>query len=136
MASTANKNYTYASGKRRSASARVRLFKGEKESTVNDIVIGKYFSGDRMRALWQAPFKLTDNIGKFYVTAKVTGGGKEGQLEAVVHGIAKAFASLDAEKFRSPLKVAGLLTRDSRIRERRMVGTGGRARKQKQSPKR
>lgn len=131
-----NKNYTYASGKRRAATARVRLFKGDKESTVNDVVIGKYFPGNAMRAYWQAPFKLTDTLGKFHITAKVVGGGKNGQLEAVVHGIAKAFASLDAERFRSPLKVAGLLTRDSRIRERRMVGTGGRARKQKQSPKR
>ena len=61
MANT-NKNYTYASGKRRSASARVRLFKGDKESTVNDAVIGKYFSGVASRAKWQAPFKLTDTI--------------------------------------------------------------------------
>lgn len=135
MANT-SKNYTYASGKRRSASARVRLFKGDKESTVNGVVIGKYFPGNTMRAKWQSPFKLTDTLGKFYVTAKVIGGGKNGQLVSVVHGIAKALAVSDSEKFRSPLKVAGLLTRDSRVRERRMVGTGGRARKQKQSPKR
>jgi small subunit ribosomal protein S9 len=130
------KDYTYAAGRRKTSSARVRLHKGNKESTVNDIVIGKYFPGDAMRARWQKPFDLTDTKGKYYITVKVSGGGKKGQLDAVVHATAKAFSSLDAKKFRSPLKKSGLLTRDDRIRERRMVGTGGKSRRQKQSPKR
>ena len=134
--SKAKKDYTSAVGRRRTASARVRLYKGDKESTVNGDVIGKYFSGSVMSVLWKKPFELTETSGKYYVTAKVSGGGKNGQLEAVVHGIARAFVSLDSDKFRTPLKTAGLLTRDARKRERRMVGTGGRARKQKQSPKR
>jgi small subunit ribosomal protein S9 len=130
------KNYTSAVGRRREASARVRLYKGSKESTVNEQVIGKYFPGKVMAVLWQKPFEVTGTAGKYYITAKVVGGGKNGQLEAVVNGIAKAMSSLDRDKFRSSLKTAGLLTRDARKRERRMVGTGGRARKQKQSPKR
>lgn len=134
--STKGRDYTYAVGRRRSASARVRLFKGTKESLVNDHVIGKYFPGIVMTTVWKKPFELTETSGKYYVTAKVVGGGKEGQLDAVVHGIARAFSLLDAKKFRAPLKKAGLLTRDARKKERRMVGTGGKARKQKQSPKR
>ena len=128
--------YTYAVGRRRSASARVRLFKGKQESLVNDQVIGQYFPGKIMRVAWQKPFELTDTLGKYYITVKVVGGGKNGQLDAVVHGTARALSELDREKYRAPLKSAGLLTRDARIRERRKVGTGGRARRQKQSPKR
>jgi len=130
------KSYAYAAGRRRTASARVRLHKGSKESTVNDVVIGKYFPGEVYRVAWQKPFELTDTLGNYYITAKVVGGGKKGQLDAVVHATAKAFVDADEKKFRSVLKDAGLLTRDERKRERRMVGTGGRARKQKQSPKR
>lgn len=134
--SKTKKAYTYAAGRRRTSSARVRLHKGEKESAVNGVVIGKYFEGSVARSAWMKPFEITETVGKYYVTAKVVGGGKKGQLDAVVHAIAKAFNELDREKFRTALKSAGLLTRDSRKRERRMVGTGGRARKQKQSPKR
>lgn len=130
------KDYTHALGRRRSASARVRLYKGKNESLVNGEVIGKYFPGNVMRVAWQRPFELTETLGKYYITAKVVGGGKNGQLEAVVHGIARAMSLENEDKFRAPLKKAGLLTRDHRKRERRMVGTGGRARKQKQSPKR
>jgi len=133
---TKKQDYIYKSGRRRSASARIRLFKGRKESIVNDEVIGKYFPGRVMMSEWQKPFELTGTLGKYYVTVKVRGGGKNGQLDAVVHGIAKALAELDIEKHRPILKSAGLLTRDSRVKERRMVGTGGKARKQKQSPKR
>jgi len=136
MAAKKQTKHTYAAGRRRSASARVRLHKGDKESLVNDQVIGKYFPGEVMRAKWQSPFLLTNTVGKYYVTVKVVGGGRNGQLDAVAHGTAKTLALLDPEKYRAPLKSAGLLTRDSRKRERRMVGTGGRARKQKQSPKR
>lgn len=129
------KNYTYAIGRRKNASARVRLYKGNKESLVNGEVIGKYFPGATMRSKWQRPFFLTNTDGKYYVTVRVLGGGKNGQLEATVHGIARAFTKLN-ENFRSSLKSPGLLTRDARKKERRMVGTGGKARRQKQSPKR
>lgn len=130
------KNYTYAVGRRRTSSARVRLHKGNEESTVNGQVIGKYFPGDAMRTFWQKPFELTETLGKYYVTAKVIGGGKVGQLGAVIHGTARAFSKANSEKYRTSLKQAGLLSRDERQRERRKVNTGGKARRAKQSPKR
>ncbi len=128
-------NYTYAIGKRKSSSARVRLFKGSEENTVNEILIGKYFEGDSARVAWNRPFEETGLTGKYYFTARVTGGGKKGQLDAVVHGIAKSLVKVK-EEYKKPLKKAGLLTRDSRIRERRKMNTGGKARRKKQSPKR
>jgi small subunit ribosomal protein S9 len=136
MAKTKKKNFIYAVGRRRSASARIRLFKGGQESLVNEMPIGKYFPGEAMRVLWQKPFALTETLDKYYITVRVRGGGKKGQLDAVIHGTARALEKAKPEKFRLPLKRAGLLTRDPRIRERRKVGTGGRARRQKQSPKR
>ena len=128
-------NYIYAVGRRRSASARVRLHKGNLENTINSLVIGKYFPGEGARVIWSKPFELTQTSNKYYVTVKVVGGGKNGQLEAVVLGISRALALVN-DKFRPILKKAGLLTRDSRIRERRKVGMGGKSRRQKQSPKR
>lgn len=128
--------YTYSVGKRKEASARVRLFKGKGESTVNGISIEKYFPGAVMKDFWTKPFRVLDVSDKYFVTVKVSGGGKKGQLDAVVHGISKVLEKESREKFRKPLKSAGLLTRDSRIRERRKSGMGGKARRKKQSPKR
>ncbi len=129
-------NYTYAVGRRRSASARVRLFKGKEKSMVNNIPIEEYFPNEVDKIKYEKPFKLTETLGKYYVTVKVVGGGKQGQLDAVIHGIARTFNALNREKYRPAVKKAGLLTRDSRVRERRKVGTGGKARRKKQSPKR
>lgn len=123
-------------GKRRGASARVRLFKGNKDNLVNEVPMTKYFPGELVKVAWSRPFELTETAGKYFVTVKVGGGGKKGQLDAVVHGISKALSLVKPDKFRPILKKAGLLTRDSRIRQRRMVGTGGKARRKKQSPKR
>jgi small subunit ribosomal protein S9 len=136
MPKKSQKKYTSAIGRRRSASARVRLFKGRTSSTINEKPIEEYFPGKVFESKWKKPFELTQTLGKYYVTVKVIGGGKSGQLDATVHGIARAFSLLDKDKYRTPLKSAGLLTRDARIRERRKVGTGGKARRKKQSPKR
>lgn len=129
-------SYTYAIGKRKSASARVRLFHGKGENVVNGMPMEKYFSGEINKVTWEKPFGLTETTGKYYVTVRVFGGGMHAQLEAVALGIAKAFSLAKKEEFRPILKKAGLLTRDSRVRQRRMVGTGGKARRMKQSPKR
>ena len=129
-------NYTFSVGRRRAASARVRLFKGKGENQVNGISIEQYFPGVINKVAWSQPFKLTETEGKYFVTVKVAGGGKNGQLDAVILGISRALALAEKEKFRPPLKKAGLLARDSRIRERRKVGMGGKARRKKQSPKR
>jgi len=127
--------YKYAVGRRRTASARVRLFKGKGASTVNGKLIEEYFPGAVSKDVWSKPFKVVDVANDYYVTVKVVGGGKKGQLEAVVHGISRALVE-EKSDFRTPLKSAGLLTRDARIRERRKVGMGGKSRRKKQSPKR
>ena|SRR3989339_78457 len=124
----AKQNYTFAVGRRKTSSARVRLFKGVGENTIN----GKKING----SLVDKPFKVADCVGKFYLSAVVVGGGKVSQLQAVVHGVSRALVKLDPEKYRIPLKKEGLLMRDPRERLRRMVGTGGKARRKKQSPKR
>ncbi len=129
------KDYIYALGRRKSASARVRLFKGSGDNMVNDQLIGKYFPGAGAKVAWQKPFELASILGKYYMTIKVVGGGKKGQLEASILGISRAIASISDET-RKAIKKAGLLTRDPRERERRKVGTGGKARRKKQSPKR
>jgi small subunit ribosomal protein S9 len=134
MAKIKKINYIYAVGRRKTATARVRLFKGKGESTVNGIPMEKYFGFGG--SLWGRPFGILDISEKYFVTARATGGGKMGQLDAVVCGIARALSKESREKFRGPLKKAGLLTRDPRKRQRRMVGMGGKSRRKKQSPKR
>jgi small subunit ribosomal protein S9 len=136
MARIKKQNYTFAAGKRKTASARVRLFKGKGESTVNAIAVEKYFPGPVNKEYWQRPFVLTDTLEKYYVSAKIAGSGKNGQLKAFVLGVARAMSEANPEKFKPALKKAGLLKRDSRIRQRRMVGMGGKSRREKQSPKR
>ncbi len=135
MAKKIKKDYTYALGRRKSASARVRLHKGAGDNLVNGEIIGKYFPGQVLKAKWMKPFTATNMEGKYHITVKVVGGGKAGQADAVVHGTARAFA-LVSDELRKLVKKAGLLTRDPRERERRKVGTGGKARRKKQSPKR
>lgn len=129
-------NYTYAVGKRRSSSARIRLFHSKGKNIVNEIPLEDYFSGIVEKAKWMKPFEITGTFDKYYFTARVVGGGKQGQLDAVIHGLSKALAKVKPEKFRVLLKKAGLLTRDARIRERRKIGMGGKSRRKKQSPKR
>ena len=129
-------NYTYAVGRRKEASARVRLFKGKGETLINGKPIAEYFPGATYEDVWSRPFRVADVSGKYHATVKVVGGGIRGQLDAVVHGIARTLSEENKEKFRGPLKKAGLLTRDPRIRERRKIGMGGKARRKKQSPKR
>lgn len=132
----AKKAFNYAVGRRKSASIRVRLYKGHGENSVNDIPVEKYFPGAIEKIILAKPFELTGTLGKYYFSAKVKGSGKNAQLQALVHGISRALAKAEEGKFRPSLKKSGLLTRDARIRQRRMVGTGGKARRKKQSPKR
>src|SRR3989344_4374320 len=129
-------DYTYAVGRRRTASARVRVFRGKGDTTVNGKPIEKYFPGDLNKQIWTKPLRVVDALDKYYASVKVVGGGARGQLEAVTHGISRALAKLNKDEFRPPLKKAGLLTRDPRTRERRKGGMGGKARRVKQSPKR
>lgn len=141
--------YYEAIGKRKSAVALVRLYITEKskevtvsslkikkgEIMVNKKPVGDYFPGPVSEKLYMHPLALTGNDDRFAISILVKGGGLEGQLEATIHGLARAIEKSDKEK-RTILKKDGLLTRDARIKERRKVGTGGKARRQKQSPKR
>lgn len=136
-------NYTYAVGRRKTANARVRIYKTASVpgfDGVQMIVNGKpaeaYFPGETAKAAYRKPFYVTETLTKMSASVVVAGSGKMGQLDAVVHGIARALSLLDRESYRASLKTAGLLTRDPRAKQRRMIGTGGKARRTKQSPKR
>lgn len=145
-----NLQYYEAVGRRKSAVARVRLFLTGKEKSatvggikikageifVNKKPIANFFGSVAEREQYLQPLKLTNNSDRFAISVLVKGGGESGQLDAIVSGISRALEVLDKESYRPLLKKQGLLTRDSRIRERRKVGTGGKARRQKQSPKR
>ncbi|OGY08490.1 MAG: 30S ribosomal protein S9, partial [Candidatus Blackburnbacteria bacterium RIFCSPHIGHO2_01_FULL_44_64] len=120
--------YIFAVGRRKTSVARVRLHKGKDQHVINDLPVGQYFPGEEQRKLWTKPFELTKTEGKYFITVKVVGGGKRSQLGAVIHGIARSLVKLDEESFKQTLRKAGLLTRDPRMRERRKVGTGGKAR--------
>jgi small subunit ribosomal protein S9 len=127
--------YTYAVGRRKSAVATVKVFSGKGDSLVNKIAIDKYFPGATDKINYEKPFVVTQTLGKYHFEAKITGGGKQGQAEALMLAVARALKTIN-EGLKPALHEAGLLTVDSRVRERRMVGTGGKARRQKQSPKR
>lgn len=129
-------NHIQAVGRRREAVARVRLVKGQGQLTVNGKPISEYFTGLVAQKLYQRPFELTKTLGELSGSVKVLGGGMHSQLEATIHGIARALQVLDKDKNRSILKANSLLTRDPRSRERRKMGQAGRARAKKSSPKR
>lgn len=133
--SVSKTTYTNAIGRRKSAIASVKLFSGKAGSMVNGIALEKYFPGSNFEIRYQKPFVVTETSGKYYYSAKVSGGGKSGQIDALVLSIARALKKIDAS-FGGALRAAGLVTVDSRVRQRRNVGTGGKARRQKQSPKR
>lgn len=144
------KDYIFATGRRKDAVARVRLYEKVKDGTVwgdkdikkgdifvNEKPIAEYFSGDVSRHRYTEPLRVTNaHQQNFSFTIKVAGGGPSGQLQAVIAGIANALNKLDKEKYRPILKKKGFLTRDDRVRERRVVGMGGKSRRKKQSPKR
>ena len=127
--------YFYALGRRKSATARVRLTSGKGNITVNDKPASEYFADSKyLLSKLQQPFTLLDQVGKFDVSAHVSGGGHDGQLEAIRLGIAKALVSVN-EDLKSTLKRADLLSRDPRDKERKKFGLKG-ARKQRQFTKR
>jgi small subunit ribosomal protein S9 len=134
---TKKEKYIYAVGRRKTSSARVRLFKGKGDNLVNDTSLLTYFPTISFKSKLERFFKLVGfDSDKMFFTVKVEGGGKSGQFDAVLFGLARAFAKLDPENLKPKLKKEGFLTRDARVRERRKVGTGGKARRKKQSPKR
>jgi len=122
-------------GRRKEAVARVRLSEGNGLITVNGKPIGEYFLGAIFQKLYNRPIDVTKTSGKYTISAKVVGGGRVSQVEAFVHGVARAIAKTDPG-LRTLLKREGLLTRDARVKERRKYGNAQKARAKKQSPKR
>ena len=121
-------------GRRKSATARVHIKPGSGKITVNHRNVETYFPIDEHRMIVNEPFQTTENSEKFDVRVNVQGGGIAGQAEAIRLGIARALLLHDAE-LRPALKAEGLLTRDSRVRERKKPGQPG-ARKNFQFSKR
>ncbi len=121
-------------GRRKTAVARVRLSTGSGKITVNGRAMEAYFVVDSQRLLVQQALGCVDATTKFDVRVNVAGGGPTGQASAVRHGIARALLLADAS-MRPALKAQGLLTRDSRMRERKKYGQPG-ARKRFQFSKR
>jgi small subunit ribosomal protein S9 len=111
----------YGTGRRKSSVARVRLVPGTGKIVINDRDIDDYFGLETLKVVVRQPLVATDTLGKFDVIAKVTGGGFTGQAGAIRHGIARALLYVE-DDFRAPLKAAGFLTRDSRMKERKKYG--------------
>jgi small subunit ribosomal protein S9 len=132
---TAKKTYTYALGRRKSATARVRLYKGKGDITINTKTAVEYFgNSQKLLERISQPLVLLDKNGQFDISVKVAGGGNSGQADAIRSGIAKALVIIN-EEFKATLKKADLLGRDSRERERKKFGFKS-ARKQRQFTKR
>lgn len=141
--------YYEAIGRRKRSVARVRLYFVGKDKTaningqkisagqiyINKFPIEKVFLENYKRDFIFLPLKISAANERFAVSVIVKGGGKNAQLEAIIHGISRALVLVDQEN-KSKLRKMGFLTRDSRKKERRKVGTGGKARRVKQSPKR
>jgi small subunit ribosomal protein S9 len=121
-------------GRRKTAIARVRLASGNGKITVNGRQFESYFPLETLRVTAAQPLAVTGTAEKFNVRVNVTGGGPNGQAGAVRHGIARALLQFDAN-LRGALKAEGLLTRDSRMKERKKYGQPG-ARKRFQFSKR
>ena len=121
-------------GRRKASVARIYMSKGKGNITVNGKDFKEYFPVDTMQFKLEQPFKISDLVGKFDVKVNVNGGGNTGQVEAIRLAISRALCELDAEN-RPALKADGLLTRDSRVVERKKPGQK-KARKKFQSVKR
>ena len=117
----ANTQY-YGTGRRKSSVARVRLIPGNGTITINKVDLDGYFPTEIVKREVKRPFEIAGCEGKFDVIATVTGGGYTGQAGALRHGIARALCEADTEAYRAPLKAAGFLTRDSRMKERKKYG--------------
>ncbi len=124
----------YATGKRKTAVARIWLKPGTGKIVVNQRSADEYFERETSRMIMRQPLELIEVLDAYDVTATVAGGGHSAQAEAMRHGIARALVAADGER-RSSLKRAGFLTRDARKKERKKYGQPG-ARKRFQYSKR
>ena len=124
----------YGTGRRKKSTVRVFLRPGSGAITINAVPLEKHFPTESLRTRIKDPLVVTESTEKFDILATASGGGVSGQAGALRLGIARALVEADAE-FRLPLKKAGLLTRDPRVKERKKYGLVG-ARKRFQFSKR
>ncbi len=127
--------YFYGTGRRKRSIARVRLYPGKGDITVNGKDLNDYLDLETLRYIVRQPLNEVNAIDKYSIVVNVTGGGISGQAGAIRHGITRALVEADEEKYKKPLKDAGFLTRDSRIKERKKPGLK-KARKASQFSKR
>ena len=125
---------TWATGRRKTAVASVRLTAGAGKFEINRRTFENYFPNEVTRNFILGPLEITSSVGKFDIFVNVKGGGPNGQAGAVRHALARGLTKLNAE-LRKPLKEAGFLTRDPRMKERKKPGQPG-ARKRFQFSKR
>ena len=109
-------------GRRKHSVARVRLIPGTGKITVNKKDLEDYFGMEIVKREVKRPFEIAGCEGKFDVVATVKGGGFTGQAGALRHGISRALCQADKDAYRAPLKAAGFLTRDPRMKERKKPG--------------
>lgn len=114
----------YATGRRKTAAARVFMRDGSGEVQVNGSSLDKYFPNDVLKMIIKQPLQLTETVDKFDISVTVRGGGPSGQAGAIRHGISRALLGYNSE-LRERLKSAGLLTRDPRMKERKKYGLKG-----------
>ncbi|GIN72172.1 30S ribosomal protein S9 [Bacillus sp. J14TS2] len=114
----------YGTGRRKSSVARVRLVPGDGHIVINNREVEDYIPFETLREVIKQPLAATETLGSYNILVNVNGGGYTGQAGAIRHGIARALLQVDPE-FRSPLKRAGLLTRDPRMKERKKYGLKG-----------
>ncbi len=113
--------YFYGTGRRKKSVARVRVVPGTGVITVNGRDIKEYFGLETLELIINQPFAVTGTQGKYDIIARVQGGGLSGQAGAIRHGLSRALLQAD-DAFRAPLKKAGFLTRDPRMKERKKYG--------------
>ncbi len=113
--------YFYGTGRRKSSVARVRVYAGSGNITINGRTIDDYFGLETLKLIVRQPLTLTETAEKFDIVCTVAGGGVTGQAGAIRHGLSRALLQYDAE-LRPVLKKAGFLTRDPRMKERKKYG--------------
>ena len=118
------KNAISATGRRKCASARVRIDAGSGKIVVNGQKFEEYFETEALRGYVMQPLNVSGMAEAYDIDASVVGGGKAGQAGAIRHGIARALVIAD-ENYKSVLKSSGMLTRDSRVKERKKPGQPG-----------
>ena len=111
----------YGTGRRKHSVARVRLYPGNGNVTINGRSIDNYFGLETLKLIVRQPLALTETEGQFDIVCTVAGGGVTGQAGAIRHGVARALLQFNAE-LRPTLKTAGFLTRDPRMKERKKYG--------------